>query len=55
MVNCHLKQANPVTASPVVLRADVVVAFHSALREVAAAHVLKLHLPCFLHSQKKSA
>ena len=36
-------------AGPGMLRADAVVAFHAALREVATTHVPKLHPPSLLH------
>jgi hypothetical protein len=36
-------------AGPGMLRADAVVAFHAALREVATTHVPKLHPPGLLH------
>lgn len=49
----YLEEPYPVIAGPVVLWAQCVVAIDSALREVTAAHVSKLHKASLLHGNTK--
>lgn len=53
VISCYLEESYPVVAGPVVLRAYCVVAINSALREVTAANVPKLHWPILIHGNTK--
>lgn len=49
----YLKDADPVTAAPLVVRAHTVVTLHSGLGEVQLPHISKHHRGLFIHGNRK--
>lgn len=50
----HLKNPNPVTAAPLVVRGQGVMALHFGLGEVNLPHITKHHAGLFIHGLRKT-